>query len=409
MSKKTINYYFVLLMAVVPLIVAPMNKDIFDYYKVIIVAISSFLMLPLFLREAWNNKVKPTQLLVLLYGFLIMLSTIFSKSLSLSIFGLPGLREGIVVLYCYFFIFLLFSNGFDLNEKAINIILISSILISIYGICQFLGLDPIKSIKKAPNMGTVTSTIGNRDFVGTYCTLMLPIFICFYIKHKKTKYLIAAIFVFLLLVFSITRSAWVAFAFQLIFFMYFLIKNRYDFKKNITKILIIILAFAAAFSWINAYKHNLIVTRIKTMFIGTSNFSENSAAARLYIWKRVAPRLLDHPILGYGPDTFRVVYNKGKTKPLVHAFYKAHNEYLQIALTEGWIALGVYLTIVISILLKLRKIIFKDVYALMLFLSISGYLIQAFFNISYISNAVIYWALLGIAASYGDVKDSIKT
>jgi putative inorganic carbon (HCO3(-)) transporter len=79
-------------------------------------------------------------------------------------------------------------------------------------------------------------------------------------------------------------------------------------------------------------------------------------------------------------------------------FPKAHNEYLQMLITVGWPATIVYLMLVGLVLLRVVKRIQKDPLPQILFCCIVGYLVQAFFNISTISTAPIYWAMLGIGA-----------
>ena len=74
---------------------------------------------------------------------------------------------------------------------------------------------------------------------------------------------------------------------------------------------------------------------------------------------------------------------------------KAHNEYLQIAATIGIPALIIYLAFVCQIVFK-DKNIFKNNATFILLVPIISYLVQAFFNISTIGVAPIFWLLLGL-------------
>ena len=75
---------------------------------------------------------------------------------------------------------------------------------------------------------------------------------------------------------------------------------------------------------------------------------------------------------------------------------KAHNEYLQIAATIGIPALIVYLSFLSLILFPKMKEMFKNKLLFILVLTIICYLTQAFFNISTIGVAPLFWMLLGI-------------
>ena len=75
---------------------------------------------------------------------------------------------------------------------------------------------------------------------------------------------------------------------------------------------------------------------------------------------------------------------------------KAHNEYLNIAVTLGIPALVVYMAFLIAIIFPNLKNIFKRKDIFIILSIIGSYLVQAFFNISTIGIAPIFWLCLGI-------------
>ena len=108
------------------------------------------------------------------------------------------------------------------------------------------------------------------------------------------------------------------------------------------------------------------------------------------------------PLIGCGPDNLKeglIYYALEDTiyQAEVYNRYvdKAHNEYLQIGATIGIPALIVYLAFIGQILYKERNM-FKNKATFILVIPILGYLAQAFFNISTIGVAPIFWFLLGI-------------
>jgi putative inorganic carbon (HCO3(-)) transporter len=76
-------------------------------------------------------------------------------------------------------------------------------------------------------------------------------------------------------------------------------------------------------------------------------------------------------------------------------FDKAHNEYLQIAYASGIPALLVYLSLVFTVIKTSFKNLNNNPLMIPLLCGVIGYLVQAFFNISVVSVAYIYWIFLG--------------
>ena len=122
------------------------------------------------------------------------------------------------------------------------------------------------------------------------------------------------------------------------------------------------------------------------------------------IWKMTIKLIGKHPLFGCGTDNLR----NGLAKDCQEDFLafvkrtktipdKAHNEYLQIAATIGIPALIIYLMFVGMILFPKIKDMFKDKTMLIISITIISYLVQAFFNISTIGVAPLFWMALGLS------------
>lgn len=394
MKNKLINLYLIFIIGIIPLIITPTGQDIFNDLKIFASVMATIIMFIVCILQKKDNKLDIVDILVLIFGILLILSTIFSEDLNLSVWGLPRCREGIISLITYLLIFFIFYKNYSYSEKTLDVIFIIASVISIYGMLQFFKIDPLLNVPNNEFRGIVTSTIGQRNFVGTYCTLLLPVSLGIFIKKGYRRYFLYSALIFGLMIASTTRSSWIAFIFYAAVLMIYSIRRKlYTIRLSLFAATLLII-----FCGINYGTDNAIMERVYTVFTDAGNVhSDTSGSTRIYIWKKTFPMILDKPLLGSGPDTFKLEFTKGPVKyePL---YYKAHNEYLQIALTEGLIALAVYLTLVIIILYRLIKNYNNGIQFWILFCSINGYLIQAFFNISFISTAVIYWAMLGICA-----------
>ena len=83
---------------------------------------------------------------------------------------------------------------------------------------------------------------------------------------------------------------------------------------------------------------------------------------------------------------------------------KAHNEYLHIAVTTGIPSLLVYLTLIAQIVLKGLFRLKNCKIMLLLLSSVIGYMTAAFFIISVVSVAYVYWIFLGLLAGNNNTR-----
>lgn len=136
---------------------------------------------------------------------------------------------------------------------------------------------------------------------------------------------------------------------------------------------------------------------------------ERLGSSRGYIWSRSIPLVFERPWLGYGIDTYPIVfpqqdyvgkYNAYSTPNMV--VDKPHNLFLQIALNSGLIALACFMSLILvsifrgmSVLVK-NQFKFNSVYYSSLTLSILSYIIASVFNDSTVHVSTVFWVFLGL-------------
>lgn len=224
--------------------------------------------------------------------------------------------------------------------------------------------------------------------------LFLPIACSLYVYEQRMRGLLSAGILFALLMASQTRSAWIALVICLPLFFVFSLRD----KGRLKRWGILMLLFVAIFGVMNYSQEDALASRAKTVVSDAQNIKQDSAGSgRIFYWKRTLPLLFARPWLGSGPDTYGQVMRNEYGEIDMH-FPKAHNEYLQMLITLGWPATIIYLMIVGLVLLRVVKRMKKEPLQQVLFCCCAGYLVQAFFNISAISTAPIFWAMMGIGA-----------
>ena len=128
---------------------------------------------------------------------------------------------------------------------------------------------------------------------------------------------------------------------------------------------------------------------------------QRSGSRRIYAWQKTSEMILERPLLGHGLETMDPMFllryrdDMRETIGSVVRFDRAHNEYLHIAFCSGIPALFVYLLFLGTCLINgIRKGRENNYYYPIVFALIS-YLFAAFFNISVVSVAYIFWIYLG--------------
>tara|TARA_Y100000385_G_scaffold288716_1_gene356046 strand:- start:1099 stop:1929 length:831 start_codon:yes stop_codon:yes gene_type:complete len=248
----------------------------------------------------------------------------------------------------------------------------------------------------------IFSTIGNQNFLASLMVMTIPIPCGLYFTSKNNKdnffYLFTVFVLFGALIASFTRSAWLAFI--MIYIISFLIVLKY--KLSILKFSIITLVFCFSICFLNLNNNSKSVynrsVSIKKEF-DLSN--EYAGSGRYKIWNIAGKVIKKHSFLGVGPENLKPCLKKEFKKDLDEYYKmkrntidKAHNEYLHVAAVNGIPALLILLSIYYLSFIHLYKKRKNNINKL-LFVIILGYLGQAFFNISVIAVAPVFWIMLG--------------
>lgn len=150
---------------------------------------------------------------------------------------------------------------------------------------------------------------------------------------------------------------------------------------------------------------------------------ERVGSSRGYIWSRTIPLLKNTMIVGYGPDTFAIIFPQHDIFGKMYAYNgdmwqivdKPHNLYLQIAMNTGLISLLAFIFIISLYLLNSIRLYVSNPYqdplskvGVGIFIAIVGYLGAAFFNDSLVSVAPIFWFLLGLGVCVNHLVNKEK-
>ena len=132
-------------------------------------------------------------------------------------------------------------------------------------------------------------------------------------------------------------------------------------------------------------------------------WNDDFGSGRLYIWRSVLPLVPERPLLGGGPDTLGLRTDAGFERfdeslgiLIRTSVDAAHNEYLNILVNQGAVALGLYLALLgVSAARWLRRAADEPAVAVC-GCAVLGYCIQAFFGLSSPISTPYLWLALAI-------------
>jgi len=428
LANRTIHICLFFLLAVVPLIINPTAIDywykpkIESVYALVIIAGSAGMFRYLFCRPPLAVHITPLTLPLFIYALSAIVSTVFSVSPRVSVHGDFLREEGVFTLLAYVVLTGIFSHLVESESRLrllIKGLLVSSALVALYAVVQYTGFNPTEHFIPLYRLKEhrVDSTMGNPNFLGKFMVLVLPLFMACFLgaTKRRAKLLLASgtVLCFAALVFSFTRASWIGFFISLLIL---LILSRADVsqkdKRTITAVVVCALVFTLAVGMLVSLKsekyRGAFYGLIRDKAAGFTNVKEGmGVATRLFVWKKSFSLIAGRPLIGYGPDTHEMVmkdislrYSR-KFNDSVRVD-RAHNNYLDITISQGLFGLGAYLSIVITLLVWLLRTINREGHRQKrllycgLFSAFSGYLINDFFIFSVVSVSPTFWSLMGL-------------
>ena len=406
MKSTLITIVITILIIALPLAIMP-KGELYNLPKIWILATGGVALLILLLVNYKKLKLDKKDYVILVFAILIFISTMLSSSVKTSIIGENNRYEGMLAFYTYILIyfcakkFLQYKN----NRTLLNILHIVYISISILGILQYYINLPTNALYPIFNKGAC-GTFGNTNFMGSFISMGIPVFIITYIIKNNKISLCTSLLVFFNLIACEARSGWVAFFVFSIIMIAYLIKNKN--KEYLKRTVILLLCFVMIFGVLylpsnSKIRNKLNKTKEEFFIAKISGTNDRLGSGRVQIWKIVIELIKKYPIFGVGTDNLKNGIYENLTETSIDFIQrakgmidKAHNEYLQIAVTLGIPALIVYLIFIGLILLSNIKNIFKQKNTFIILSIIISYLVQAFFNISTIGIAPLFWLTLGI-------------
>jgi O-antigen ligase len=377
------------------------TSELFEFNKIMLIYFIAALVFFLWVLKSVKEKkilFKRTVLDIPILTFLLsqILSTIFSIDKYTSFFGYYGrFNGGLLSIIVYIFLYYGFVSFFDTKkfEFFLKTSIWSSLIVILWGLPGKFGLDLscylfvgqlnnncwINQFRPSERL---FSTLGQPNWLAAY--LLINFFVALYFlfknhdvgskKTSKILYFAYLILNFAVILFTRSRSAYLALIIGLIIFAYFYFKNIIDreifYKENkkiiigfFAVILVVVFIFKTGIAkidnFISFYKNKPVKIENIKKNSNQKNISSQvteSFDIRKIVWKGAVKLGLKYPLFGSGVETFAYAYyfvrpvEHNLTSEWDYLYNKAHNEYLNYFATTGFVGLITYIYMICFIL-----------------------------------------------------------
>ena len=309
-----------------------------------------------------NYRPKRSVILYAIFGFLavIGLADLFGVAPVKSFWSNFERMEGFVTLLHLGMFFTVISSVFkEIDWKRWwNTSLAASFLMVLYSVSQLLGLTTI-------NQGgvRVDGTLGNAIYLAVY--MLFHIFIAFFFMWQSWKntalrwiYGLLIVLQASILYFTATRGAILGLLGGILVMAVLNLRNKEDKFVRKTSIgilvgLIILIGGFIAIRDIEFVKNSLVLARFSSL-----TTQELKTQGRYFVWPMAVEGFKERPLLGWGQENFSYVFQKNYSPEMFRLepwFDRAHNIFLDWAVSGGLLGLLAYLALYVALLLSVWK------------------------------------------------------
>jgi len=365
-------------------------------------------------RPRTNN---PLALPVLIYAAAYALATVTSIDPRLSLWGARDNPQGAITALCVVVFFLLVANALRTGkqlDRMTTALLLGSVPVVVYGLSQYLGLDPLDWI--TDSVSPVLSTMGRSNFLGAYLAMVIPFTLARIVIRRSgraaLRYTLVLVLQVTCLLLTLARGAWLGFLGGSLVFLWLLARrwrSRALFAISVTALLI--------GSWLFASMNNIGLPQRATQKTDSvsqgagPSFAElrtASVEARIIIWKSTLSLIQARWLLGYGPETFAAAFSSHHPPELARfegpdvIVDDPHNLILDQLAAIGIVGLLAFLCVIVSFyritLRTFSRARDRPTEATLAAIlgSATAFLIQAQFNPDVIVLVALFWLVLAL-------------
>lgn len=404
-----------------PCFFQPMILSLFGVFGTMLVVIYWFT------SKAQKRAFRYADLFYFSLLFFMIISAVFSKNPGIYSSGDFNRCENPLHFLAYFWLFFAGSliDKWEYKKKILFSFLAVSLLEGVFAFLQTFNIElsysyMYRADRAAYGLTQNSNYYGCLAAIFVACVSGLYIFAGSVISSKVLRSILPAIaaFLFYTMLGSRARLAWVGFAALVVFYvislsiMYRKANDKAVIKSAVKRALILLGAFAVIFLIAFFFTDYIREVTERSYWEVANGNSDMVGSRRIYIWKTGLAAVPNNWLTGVGLDNFKYVYESSE---VIHDEMfvkdKAHNEYLQILVTQGIPALINYLALLIYTGTGATKSVLKEespekrAVTWILLGMLVTYAAAAFFNNSIIYVALYFWLVIGLIIP----RDPVRT
>lgn len=363
-----IETVLILAIALTPLLFSPLSQELFEFPKMVWVYLLAIAGLALILGKAITQHkftllVHPLNRPLVIYGLVLMVSTLMSLNLYTSIMGYYSrFHGGLASLSAYlvlFYLTLLYLQPLTTRTQRITRLLwswvVGSIIVSIWAVAEHFGYSPSCWLLRGELNAScwvqdvqarVFATFGQPNWLAAYLITTVPVSLALLIQSSRDRLRIiawlGAATGYAALWYTYSRSGWIGLAVALIFLLPWAWRINFHQLRPWLGTLVIVCGLVSLSSVQMASQRTATT-------LESGNFDSSTGQIRLLVWQGSLETAIDFPIFGSGLETFPYSFLSNRPVELNQTtewnflYNKAHNEVLQVAVTTGVIGLVAWL------------------------------------------------------------------
>ncbi len=316
-----------------------------------------------------------------------------------------------LLMFLYGGLIMLWQKNNKFLKKSLKVVLVAGLLVSVFGILQYLilpndalshlgyskanGTSAAFFIDDKPNLERAMSTLKDPNSLGSYLLIIIGLSFAFLVRVKsklRKRYAALVGVATLCLWFSFSRGALIGLIATI--FVLFILEptTRSLIKKHKTKIVISgVTILCIVTGGLMLFRDTYLVKNV-IFHADSETVLEDPNELRLRFWRESLHKISQNP-LGSGPGTAGIVSIRNQTQGVV----LNENYYLQIAQEVGWLGIILFLSIIVMVVKKLWDLRELPV-ARGLLASLIGLLITSMLIHTWSNEAIAYtwWGLAGL-------------
>jgi putative inorganic carbon (HCO3(-)) transporter len=338
-----------------------------------------------------------------------VISTILAINGNVAFAGGYERYEGLLTILLYGAMFWLTVQS--LGDSKTACLVIRSLLASAYVVAAFaIGQSLLASAHGVPSgesaftfggLARAQGTMGNPTLLATFLAMLLPVALGALLSadswRERALLLNAMVVMSLALVLSFSRAGLLG---ALIGVLIVGASRLRNWKRSGLLIagfasLIIVGALVVLPARGGLSLGQSVIDRI----VSVTDPMAGSNATRLHVWEDTVRLIASRPLVGYGPDTFGLVYPAFESGNWTPGFRidKAHADTLQVAATQGLFGLAAYVALLLAALSMFWRAR-REAGVVALFAGWVAYQVPTQVNFSWVPSALPYWLFLAAAA-----------